>query len=362
LALLVVAVVAAVTYEASTDAAPGEVVDDDEVDLGGDGGVRAWRIRYGSTDVQGEPSEVGALVALPAGVPPAGGWPVVAYAHGTTGGADDCAPSEVPELAGVGDEVRALAAAGYVAVATDYEGIGTDGPHPYLNGASEARAVVDSVRAARAFVGADRASTRWAVLGHSQGGHAALFAAEQGPSMAPELELVGAVAQAPVTDVGSLTAPDAPLGSTFLALSVVGFLATDAGQAFDEDDLLTGAGRDAVDAVDDACDVPLVEDRLLRDGPAADALDDYEAAQVPGQVAAAAPVLVQQGTADPLVVPEATGAYLGRACAAGTVVAVEEYRGADHLEVVAEGGEDALAWIAGRFADEPVRSSCGAPA
>src|SRR5688572_10886009 len=113
--------------------APGEVADREEIDLGGTPGVR---IRYGSTDVEGDGSTVGGLLAVPAGAPPPGGWPIVAYAHGTTGNADDCAPSDDPTLAGVGSAVAALAAAGFVVVATDYEGIGTDGPHPYLNGPS----------------------------------------------------------------------------------------------------------------------------------------------------------------------------------------------------------------------------------
>ena len=42
---------------------------------------------------------------------------------------------------------------GYAIAATDYPGLGTPGPHPYLVGDSEARAVIDSVRAARSFPG-----------------------------------------------------------------------------------------------------------------------------------------------------------------------------------------------------------------
>ncbi len=78
----------------------------------------------------------------------------------------------------------------YVVVATDYPGLGTPGPHPYLIGESEGRAVLDSVRAARAIEKA-HAGKRFVVWGHSQGGHAALFAGELARRYAPELSSSG---------------------------------------------------------------------------------------------------------------------------------------------------------------------------
>jgi hypothetical protein len=39
--------------------------------------------------------------------------------------------------------------AGYVIAATDDQGLGTPGPHPYLVGDSEGMGALDSVRAAR---------------------------------------------------------------------------------------------------------------------------------------------------------------------------------------------------------------------
>jgi alpha-beta hydrolase superfamily lysophospholipase len=75
---------------------------------------------------------------------------------------------------------------GYVVAATDYPGLGTSGPHPYLVGLSEGRAALDSVRAARSMAGSDSA---FAVWGHSQGGHAALYAGILAANYAPELKL-----------------------------------------------------------------------------------------------------------------------------------------------------------------------------
>ena len=326
--------------------APGEVARREEVDIAG---VRAVRIRYGSTDVEGDGSTVGALVAVPVGEPPEGGWPIVAYAHGTTGNADDCAPSDDPTLAAVDVALRSLAGAGFVAVATDYEGIGTSGPHPYLNGPSEVRAIVDSVRAARAVV--PDAGRRWAVLGYSQGGHAALWAAEVAGADAPELQLLGVAAQAPVTDPAQLV----PAGELTAALLVAGWVAST--PEFDEDELLTEAGRQAVDDAEDVCTVDVDDADLVADAGLA-AFDTYLAANAVGSRPATAPILVLQGTADPLVRPEVTEQAVGRYCAAGATVELRTYDGADHRSVL-ESTPDALAWLINRFAGVVPTSSCG---
>ena len=118
-------------------------------------------------------------LALPKGKAPKGGWPIITYAHGTTGAADSCAPTRGYDAG----EPRSYAypllqrwlKAGYAVVRTDYEGLGTPGVHQYLVGESEGRSVLDAVRAARALE--PRLSKRFVIAGHSQGGHAALFAA-----------------------------------------------------------------------------------------------------------------------------------------------------------------------------------------
>jgi acetyl esterase/lipase len=96
-----------------------------------------------------------------------------------------------------------MLARGYVVTATDDPGLGTAGPHPYLVGLSEGRAVLDSVRAARALPEAG-AGDRFAVWGHSQGGHVALFAGELARDYAPDLRLVGIAAAAPATELAAL--------------------------------------------------------------------------------------------------------------------------------------------------------------
>lgn len=113
---------------------------------------------------------------LPKGQSPKGGWPIIAWAHGTTGVADTCAPSgdyqngPVNSYQNVAEKaLNAWLAKGYAVVATDYQGLGTPGGHPYMNAVSQLHTVVDSVRALHSFKPKSFSKT-WYVMGHSQGG------------------------------------------------------------------------------------------------------------------------------------------------------------------------------------------------
>ncbi|MET0452045.1 MAG: alpha/beta hydrolase, partial [Mycobacterium sp.] len=49
-------------------------------------GAKAVRVVYRSTSgIDDTPTEVSAAVFIPTGTAPPGGWPVIAYAHGTSG-------------------------------------------------------------------------------------------------------------------------------------------------------------------------------------------------------------------------------------------------------------------------------------
>jgi Secretory lipase len=153
--------------------APGTIIRTQPM-RGAPGGAAAYRVLYRSIGLHDEPIAVSGVVVIPAGPAPAGGRPIVAWAHPTTGVVPRCAPSRAEvvfkQMQGLHDMVER----GYVVAATDYPGLGTPGPHPYLVGVSEGRAVLDAVRAARDLPGAG-AGHRFAVWGHSQGGHAVLY-------------------------------------------------------------------------------------------------------------------------------------------------------------------------------------------
>ena len=139
-------------------------------------GARAVRILYVSRALDGALDTVSGLVLIPAGSPPRGGWPVIAWAHGTSGVARMCAPSLMKDVEYGSEGLMPMVAAGFAVVATDYAGLGTPGPHQYDNKIPQANDVVYSVPAARAAV--PSLGRRWVAIGHSQGGVAVWGVAE----------------------------------------------------------------------------------------------------------------------------------------------------------------------------------------
>jgi len=163
--------------------------------------AKAWRILYSTRDYAGRPL-VSSGIVVASTVQAATGRPqnIVAWAHPTVGTAPACAPSlrQTPLQSIPG--VKELIGAGKIIVATDYPGLGTQGPIGYLIGKGQAFAVLDSVRATARLPGLN-ISRNYAIYGFSQGGHAALFAAREAPGYMPEFTLKGAAAIAPPTDL-----------------------------------------------------------------------------------------------------------------------------------------------------------------
>ena len=183
-------------------------------------GAKAWRVLYRSTGLKGEPIAVSGIVVAPEAASAASEHPVVAWAHPTTGIATKCAPSLGSDVVKTIPGVDAMVRQGFVVAATDYVGLGTAGPHPYLIGVSAARSMLDSVRAARAVT---PAGPQFAVWGHSQGGHAVLWAGKLASDYAPDIKLVGVAAAAPPTDLATLLEDDltTPAGQAFTALTLL---------------------------------------------------------------------------------------------------------------------------------------------
>lgn len=159
-------------------------------------------LTYKMLGQSGQEVQATSLVFTPNTQPPAGGWPIVVWAHGTTGVADVCAPSKAALADSTKDLISKLLAAGYVVVAPDYEGLGTLGIHPFLNVKSEAFSITDAVVATRNYLSQRNllTSKKWLTVGHSQGGHAALSAAQY--ASRAQLDYKGTVAVAPASNLG----------------------------------------------------------------------------------------------------------------------------------------------------------------
>lgn len=346
---------------------PGSIIREESMGTSPPGGI-AHRVLYRSTSPEGKPVAISGVIIIPPGTAPEGGWPVVAWAHPTTGIVPRCAPSLAllifQQIAGS----RPLTEQGYAIAATDYPGLGTPETHPYLVGVSEARAVIDSVRAARTFSG----SNRYAVWGHSQGGQAALFTGIISESYAPELKLLGVAAAAPATDLATLMTDDVNStgGRNLTAMTVWSW-----SRIYDApaDSVVAPAVMPVVDRLAEECiespfDVlerartaaPLAQEFLVVKNPAE--IEPWHSLMVrnsPGLLARAMPVFLAQGTADGLVRPQVTLDYMKRLCAAGSAVRMLELQGVSHGFAGAKSADAAVAWIADRFAGEPAPSDCG---
>ena len=178
---------------------------------------------YKMLGVNGKEVQATSLVFTPKTAAPANGWPIVVWAHGTTGVADKCAPSQQ----GLKESqmlLTKLLLAGYVVVAPDYEGLGAEGNHPFLNLKSEAFSITDAVVATHDYLRLQgkKVAPQWMTIGHSQGGHAALGAAQY--AARAQLDYKGTIAIAPASNLAAIlqggenAVKDQPVGVQIQAL------------------------------------------------------------------------------------------------------------------------------------------------
>ena len=324
-------------------------------------GATTFRIMYLSESLEGEPIAVTGTALVPDIAAPDTGRELLTIAHGTTGIADECAPSKQPgsELLLMRDQV----AAGRLVAMTDYEGLGTPGRHPYLVGESEGRGVLDAIRAAGALPGADPGD-RLAIAGYSQGGHGALWANQIAEDWAPEFDVVGTFAGAPATEMQVILRA-APAGFQFLM--VAGFEA-----AYPEADpatFLTPEAMPRLSAVDEGCardvfgavsDIPrgqVVLPTAFDEGPWADLAD----ANDPGNVITDEPILVIHSEADDVVPLTLSKFLLDRMCQVDQVVERRILTDGDgHGAAAPPAYRLGLTWLADRFGTDPAEpvSSC----
>lgn len=365
-----IAVIAVLGFPVATRAGdgPGSIVS--SAPLPAPANASAWKIVYRSTGLHGESIEVSGMVIAPAGAAPTGGRPVVAWAHATTGVAEKCAPSLRPDPLGTIPHLSGLLQRGFVVVATDYPGLGNPGVHPYLVGESEGRAVLDSVRAA-GNISEVSAGKRFAVWGHSQGGHAALFTGQMVSQYAPELTLVGIAAVAPATDLSQLLKNDIqePVGRVLTSYAVYSW--SEVFQAPMQPivhapaiPIVKRVAGDCAEGKDDAYKVSFdsltLTPRMLLPGfYNAEPWNRILTDNAPGRARAGAPVFVAQGTVDKIVEPTVTQNFVQGLCSRGEKVTFEPLQGVGHMTAGLESADAAAEWMAARFDGKPVSSTCG---
>lgn len=330
-------------------------------------GVNAARVVYRSVQPGVGEREVSGTVFTPSGEAPEGGWPVISYAHGTTGIEQACAPSRFASLLGASALVQGYTTAGFAVAITDYEGLGHPGNHAYLDNITAGYDVIDAVRALRTVF--PDVGTQWAAFGGSQGGGAAWAANELADSYAPELDLVGAVALAPGANMvglvdkaiaGTLTDDQGPLLQWVLeslarrdpALNLDDYRSGEAAQDWAA---LTGCTPDKAGAREDAVNRLGDKDFAPKSDAAADALRRALAAMAVPRRPASAPMLVAYGDADTYIDAAWTDAALEQACGYGDVITIDRQAGRGHGDV---NGDAVNQWIGDRFAGVPAQNDC----
>ncbi|MCP3396734.1 alpha/beta fold hydrolase [Bradyrhizobium sp. CCGB20] len=352
------------------DGPPGSLVRQEPMD-GAPLGASSYRVLYRSTGLKGDSILVSGVVIVPQGPPPPGGRPIVAWAHPTSGIVPRCAPSLAIFLFQQIQGLRSMVARGYIVAATDYPGLGTPGPHPYLVGESEGRAVLDIVRVARDLPGAGGARD-FALWGHSQGGQAVLFAGQLAPSYAPDLHLLGVAAAAPATDLATLMSDDINSvgGKNITAMTLWSWHRV-YGVALDgvlDPRALPVIDRLARECIEGPFDIfvrqrterPLqqyfltVPDPTKRE-PWRSLLEKNSAGTLPAGV----PVFLAQGTVDQIIRPAVTRAYMGRLCKAGSRVRMVTLPNIGHGRAAQASTMAAVNWMTDRFAGKAAPNDCG---
>lgn len=350
--------------------APGSLISVEAM-AGAPEAATAFRVVYTSTALSGEAIPVSGIIVVPAGPLPPEGRPVVAWAHPTTGVVSRCAPSLARVFFASVQGLRDMLARGYIVAATDYPGLGTPETHPYLVGVSEGRAVLDSVRAARQIPGGG-AGRSFAVWGHSQGGHAALFAGLFSQQYAPELQLAGIAAAAPATDLRALMADDLGTGggNNITAMTLWSW------SRIYGVPMTPVVAPQAVPIIDQLVNLCIERwfDMFTRRGPTLGLeqsfltvrnLADVEpwrgllAENTPGHLPPDVPVFIAQGGADKLVRPSVTRAYVDALCRGGSRVRFEVLPGVGHAFIARDAASDAVGWIAARLAHQAPPNDCG---
>lgn len=372
-------------------------------------GAQAWRIAYISSDVNERPTISTALVVAPTGKAPAGGRPIMAWAHGTTGTAQSCGPSQVLNPAVSLNQyflvngnswtdyglpnLETFIQEGFVVVGTDYQGLGAGGRHQYVVSATQGRDAINSVRAVGSMteIGAGKKAV---VYGWSQGGGTTIAAASLPEYIAQRgtafdgIEFVGFVAMAP-PDVAIVAGgksldqagADKMLGEliqgfsdnifnfTHFAMNMWGTQA-----AFPKlklTDIFTDQGAKMLDEVLLNKCIHVASDTLnfgyansyktlLRDKPSNTL--EWAKAFIQGSVAPVkpvAPVVIYWGTKDTVVPPVMGQLYQKQMCGLGGNIDRVQLAGEQtHFTTPGAASPLYLPWIKDRIAGKPLANAC----
>lgn len=334
--------------------------------------TKAWKVEYRSTSATDAANVVSGTVIVPQDGRK-GPRPLITYAVGTVGLGDSCAPSaNFPQGTALeANLIQQLTWRGWAVAVTDYEGLGTPGDHTYTAGRSAGHAMLDMARAAQRIPGAAEsgitADSPVGIMGYSQGGQAASWAAQLKQSYAPELNVKGTATGGVPADLASL-APvhDGSYGAGLLFMAAAG---QDA--AFPElrlDSYLNERGKDLIGFFRNNCvaaDTTVGAFKKISDLTTSNPLDTPAwqqrlAESNLGTRTPDHPVYLYHAVADELIPYELGEGLRDDWCAGGGNVTWSRIAVGEHVSGVMTEAAAVQNWLADRFADRPADSTCSA--
>jgi len=338
---------------------PGELIRSEEFD----GyelpfSVSAVRILYHSRSATGEDVAASGVVLFPDDKkPPAGGWPVIAWAHGPDGVARACAPSLMRNL-GHGPFLAMYVNLGYAVVAPDYTGLGTNFRNAFLDGPSNATDVINSISAAHAAV--PELGARWVAVGEAEGGLTAVTIAEM-ENQTRHADYLGSIAISHV--VGAKERYQGTEGASSLMLTSLAYGIKTVYPKFQLNDMLTERALGPYHDIEQTCPqartmAELSPTQTVKAGWEGNTfVRQYFARNDPGQTPAYGPILVISGEADPSLLAS-TAQAIARMCKQGDQLQWEQYPDREPGSVIGESVRDQIGWIEARFGGRPSTTTC----
>ena len=335
---------------------------------------QAMRILYSSTDgLDGKtPVAVSGSLFLPKGEAPADGFPLIAWAHGTVGVADVCAPSNNPRSERDTKYLTHWLQQGYAVVASDYQGLGTPGGHPYLATRPASYSVLDAIRAVQGDPNL-KLSKAVVLVGQSQGGGAAFATAGEAVTYAPDLDIRGTVATGTpyfTNDTAPAVRDPNAVSGVFAYSLYIMYLAEQADPSFKIADYVTEKAKPLIDSTRTQClgktATMIMADKFtpanaFTKDPTPDTakfypLMAYSTLKVKG------PVFMGTGGKDADVPPPGQERLFTDACKAGSVIEHKVYADLDHSGTVNGSLADSTPFVKKAFAGEPITGNCKTPA
>jgi len=334
---------------------------------------QAMRILYSSTDgLDGKtPVAVSGSLFLPKGEAPADGFPLIAWAHGTVGVADVCAPSNNPRSERDTKYLNHWLQQGYAVVASDYQGLGTPGGHPYLATRPASYSVLDAIRAVQGDPNL-KLSKSVVLVGQSQGGGAAFATAGEAVTYAPELDIRGTVATGTpyfTNDTAPAVRDPNAVSGVFAYSLYIMYLAEQADPTFKIADYITEKAKPVIETTRTQC-LMAAWNQIEKEGlnqvntftkDPTPALVKYYPLMAYSTLKVKGPVFLGTGGKDKDVPPPGQKRLFNDACAAGSVIEHKLYPDLDHSGTVNGSLADSTPFVKKAFAGEPILGNCKTP-